>query len=148
MKTKNIKQTVAFNAKPSDVYEMIMDAKKHAKFTGGKATMSKKNGGKFSAYDGYIHGYNIELTEGKKIVQAWHFKEEGWPDDYFSICTFEFKKEGKGTKMTFTQTEIPEHKVDALKSGWKEYYWGPMKMMLKQKSEKKIRNQKQEIGKH
>lgn len=130
MNTKNIKQTVVFNALPVVVYEMIMDAKKHAKFTGAKTSMSKKNGGKFSTYDGYIHGYNIELIEGKKIIQAWHFKEDGWPDEHYSICTFDFKKEGKGTKLTFTQTEIPEHKVEALKSGWKDYYWKPMKQLL------------------
>ena len=131
MKTKNLKQTVKFNCKPSDVYEMIMDAKKHSKFTGSKVTMSKKKGGKFSAYDNYITGLNVELIEGKKIIQHWNFKEDGWPDDYFTQCTFDFKKDGKGTKLAFTQIGIPEHKYEALKSGWKEYYWGPMKLMLK-----------------
>ena len=130
MNTKSIKQTVTFNAKPEDVYDLIMDAKKHADFNGAVAKMSKKLNGKFVAYDGYIHGYNIELEEGKKIVQAWHFAEEGWPDEYFSICTFVFAKAGKGTKLTFTQTGIPEHKAKALTGGWKDYYWIPMKTYL------------------
>ncbi len=131
MKTKNIKQTVTFDSKPAEVYALIMDAKKHTGFTGSKTTMSNKPKGKFTAYDEYIHGHNIELTEGKKIIQAWHFAEEGWPDDHFSICTFEFKKEGKGTKLSFTQTGVPEHKIEALKQGWKDYYWKPMKAFLK-----------------
>lgn len=131
MKTKTIKQTVTFAAKTAEVYALIMDSKKHTAFSGAKATMSNKPKGKFSTYDGYIHGHNIELTEGKKIVQAWHFDEDGWPEDHFSTCTFELKKEGTGTKLIFTQTDVPEHKVENLKTGWKDYYWKPMKEYLK-----------------
>jgi activator of HSP90 ATPase len=133
MKTKAIKQTVKFAAKPIEVYEQLMDAKKHSAFTGTKATMSKKPKGKFSVYDGYCHGFNIELIEGKKILQAWHFAEEGWPDDHYSICLFDFKKDGTGTKLSFVQTDVPEHKVNALKDGWKTYYWKPIKDALKNK---------------
>ena len=132
MKTKNIKQTVTFKAAPDEVYELIMDSKKHAAFSGAGAKFSKKSKGKFESYDGYCHGYNIELEEGKKIVQAWHFAEDGWPDDHFSTCTFTFTKAGKGTKLTFTQTGIPEHKTKALTQGWKDYYWEPMKRYLEQ----------------
>ena len=77
MKTKSIRQTVTFDAKPIDVYNLIMDAEKHAAFTGSKVTMSKELNGKFSVFDGYCRGYNIELIPGKKIVQAWHFAEDG-----------------------------------------------------------------------
>ena len=37
MDTKTVKQTVTFKASPHDVYEALMDSKKHAKFTGDKA---------------------------------------------------------------------------------------------------------------
>jgi activator of HSP90 ATPase len=131
MKTKSIKQTVRFSAPPQEVYNLLMDSKKLAALTGGSAKMSKKPKGKFVVFDGYCHGYNMELEEGKKIVQAWHFAEDGWPDDHFSICTFTLSKDGKGTKLAFTQTEIPEHKAKPLANGWKEYYWEPMKAYLK-----------------
>jgi len=131
MKIKNLKQTVSFKASPKEVYELIMDSKNHAGFSGANASMSKKINGKFEAYDGYCRGYNIELEDGKKIVQAWHFAEDGWPEDHYSICTFLFENKDKGTKLTFTQTGIPEHKAEALKSGWKEFYWEPMKEYLK-----------------
>jgi activator of HSP90 ATPase len=133
MKTTTIKQTVSFRANPPDVYELIMDSRKHSAFSGANATMSRKVNGKFSVFDGYCHGYNIELTEGKKIIQAWHFAEEGWPDDHYSTCTFEFRKSPSGTKLSFTQTGVPEHKVKALKEGWKEYYWQPMKTYLEKR---------------
>ncbi|MBC7884335.1 MAG: SRPBCC domain-containing protein [Saprospiraceae bacterium] len=131
MHYKSIVQTIWFEASAEVVYHMLMDAGTHAAFTNSKATISKELDGKFSVYDGYCHGYNIELKEGEKIVQAWHFAEEGWPDDHFSICTFIFEHLGTKTKLTFTQTGIPEHKAEALESGWREYYWEPMQEYLK-----------------
>ncbi|MGA3012963.1 MAG: SRPBCC family protein [Bacteroidales bacterium] len=131
MKTKSIRQTVTFEATPEQVYHLLMDEEKHSAFTVTKAVISKDVNGKFNVFDNYIHGYNIELTEGKKIVQAWHFTEEGWPDDHYSLCTFQFIKVGNKTKLIFVQTGVPENNVASLKEGWKEFYWQPMKAYLK-----------------
>ncbi len=131
MKTKSIKQTVTFDTTPGEIYDLIMDQKKHAAFTGSKVTMSTKVNGKFNVFDGYCHGYNIELIKGEKIVQAWHFAEDGWPDDHFSICTFDLEKTDNKTKLKFVQTDVPEHKVDSLKDGWKQFYWKAMKAYLR-----------------
>ena len=78
-------------------------------FTGSKVIMSNKVNGKFKVFDGYCHGYNIELMQGKKIVQAWNFAEDGWPEDHFSICTFFFlqqlrKQHLASFKQTFLST--------------------------------------------
>jgi activator of HSP90 ATPase len=131
MKTKSIRQTATFNAAPEVIYDLLMDEKKHSAITGLKAVMSTKPKGKFSVFNGYCTGHNIELEKGRKIVQAWHFAEDGWPDDHFSICNFEFEKSGDKTKLRFLQTDVPEHKVDALKDGWKEFYWDAIKAYLK-----------------
>lgn len=131
MKTKSIKQTVTFDAPAEKVYNLIMDPKKHAAFTRSEVTMTTKVNGKFRVFDGYCHGHNIELVRGEKIVQAWHFAEDGWPEDHFSVCTFVFKDLDNKTKLTFLQKDVPEHKVEALKEGWKQYYWQPMKAYLK-----------------
>jgi uncharacterized protein YndB with AHSA1/START domain len=71
MKTRAIRQTISFKASPHKIYEMLMDSRTHARFTGGKASISRKSGGKFTAYDNYISGTNIELVCDKKIVQYW-----------------------------------------------------------------------------
>ncbi len=117
MKTKTIKQQVFFKASSDEVYNLLMDSKKHSAFTGTDTEISKASKGKFTVYDGYCHGYNIELIPKKKIVQAWHFAEDGWPDDHFSICTFEFEPSPSGTKLSFSYTGVPEHKYQALKNG-------------------------------
>jgi len=131
MKTKSIRQTATFNATPDKIFNLIMDEKKHAEITGSRATISKEPNGKFVVFDGYCHGYNIELVEGKKIVQAWHFAEDGWPEDHFSICNFELEGDGTKTKLKFLQTDVPENQVESLKEGWKQYYWDGIKSYLK-----------------
>lgn len=131
MKMKSIRQSATFNELPEKIYDIIMDEKKHAEFTGSGTKMSTEPNGAFSVFDGYCNGYNIELVRGKKIVQAWRFEEEGWPDDHFSVCNFEFDRVGDKTKLRFLQTNVPESKVESLKKGWKKYYWDAIKTLLK-----------------
>jgi len=131
MKTKSISQTITFEATPERIYRMLMDQNEHSAFTGSKASIDPKVSGQFTVFDGYCHGYNIDLIEGEKIVQAWHFIEDGWPDDHFTICTFNIKPEGNKTRLKFLQSRVPEHKIALLKNGWKEFYWDAMKAYLK-----------------
>jgi len=126
MKTKIIKQTVTFPASPDTIYALLLDAKKLTKIHGAKASVSKRPGGKFSIFDGYCHGYHIELVENQKIEQAWFFQEDGWSEDHYSICTFALAPSAKGTRLTFTQKGVPEHKYEDIKAGWKTYYWDPL----------------------
>ncbi len=128
METKTIKQSVTIKASPHDVYEALMDSKKHAKFTGGKASISRKAGGKFTAFDGYSEGVNLELVPDKKIVQSWRAAD--WPEGHYSKATFSLKEVPAGTNLTFTQTDVPEEFYEDISQGWRDYYWAPMKKML------------------
>jgi activator of HSP90 ATPase len=131
METGVINQSITFECSTQMLYNILMDEKLHSIVTDGLVEMSNEVGGKFSVFDGYCSGYNIELEVGNKIVQAWNFKEDGWPADHYSICTFIFKPISDGCLLTFSQTNIPEHKVEALKEGWTDYYWEPIKTYLK-----------------
>ena len=42
------------NATPADLYELFMDSAKHSAATGAPAKISRKIGGKWSAFDGMI----------------------------------------------------------------------------------------------
>ncbi len=77
MKTKTPHQTIAFKASPHEVYEALMDSKKHTDFTDSKAVMSRDIGGKFTVFDGWASGENVELVKDKKIVQTW--RSADWP---------------------------------------------------------------------
>jgi len=135
MRTKNIKQVVAFKSSPHVLYEMLMDSKKHARFTGEKAKMSKKVGAKFTAYGGWITGKNLKLIPDRLIVQQWHMR--GWPKNHSSKVMYLFTKTKTGTKLTFGHTRVPVSAYKGINSGWKSSYWDKMKVALGEKKKGK-----------
>jgi activator of HSP90 ATPase len=127
MKTKDIKQKAIIPAKPLEVYNALMDSKKHSAFTFSVCKIGKKEGAPYSAYDGYIKGRNVKLVPGKKIVQTWQAVDDVWPEDHFSEITFELKASPKGTEVAFTHKGVPVNQVEEFKKGWPEHYWEPLK---------------------
>jgi len=105
-----------------------MDSRKHAKFSGEKASISRKVGGKFKCYGGYIEGLNLDLRPDKKIVQSWRGSD--WPDGHYSKVTYSFQKVKNGTRLTFTQSGVPDQYYKDINQGWRDYYWKKMKAML------------------
>ncbi|MGE0638098.1 MAG: SRPBCC domain-containing protein [Bacteroidia bacterium] len=132
MKTIHFKQKLIFKTTPEEIYNALMDSKKHSQFTGGKAVIGKRAGDDFTAYDGYIKGNNIELIPGKKIVQTWKTTDDGWPEEHYSTIEFVFKKTKEGTELQFTHTNIPTTVKADYEQGWEDYYWEPMKAMLEE----------------
>src|SRR5258708_36833476 len=57
---KTIKQRVKFKAAPAAVYDLLADSRKHTAVTGRKATISRKNGGKFSTRGKKVTGGQVE----------------------------------------------------------------------------------------
>jgi len=119
-----IKQEVNFPAEPKRVYDAIMDEKEHSVFTGAKAKIDNRVGGKFSVWEGYASGENLELVKGEKIVQSW--RADDWPKGIMSKVTFLFKKIKNGTKMEFIHEGVPAEFEESIKEGWNEYYWKPL----------------------
>jgi activator of HSP90 ATPase len=128
VKTKDIRHTVRIAASPHAIYEALMDSKKHTAFTDAPAKISRKVGGPFTAHGDHLSGINVELVKDRRIVQAW--RADGWPAGHYSIATFELKRAGIGTTLSFTQTGIPVHRWKSINQGWKSYYWKPLKQTL------------------
>lgn len=132
MKTRTIRQKVFIPASPREVYEAYMDAKKHSEFTGSKATSDPKVGGEFTAWDGYISGKNLELEEGRRIVQEWVTTE--WPEDFApSRLELTLKKVRGGTEISMVHSGVPADQADDVAEGWNEFYWEPLKEYSKNK---------------
>jgi len=127
-RTRNLRQSATFKATPHSVYEMLMDSKKHAAFTGDRADISRREGSRFSAYGGWISGRNIKLVKDREIVQEW--RGRSWPSGHYSVVRFSLRKNKTGTRLIFTQTGIPEDEYDEIRAGWKEDYWKKMKASL------------------
>lgn len=123
-----IRQSVTFRATPHAVYEALMDSRKHARFTGDQAQISRKVGGAISAYGDYITGTNLELVPDEKIVQAWHASD--WPEGHLSRVIFKLTPIKGGTRLTFTHRGVPDKEIASIKQGWIEHYWQPLKALL------------------
>ena len=128
METRTLEQTVTFKATPMQVYEMLMDSKKHESLSGEKAEISDQVGGAFTAWGSHISGFNLALKPGRKIVQAW--RATGWWPDHYSIAIFDIEAVNGGAKLTFTQIGIPPERYSGHYRGWIETYWTPMQEMF------------------
>ena len=116
-------------ASPHEIFEALMDSKKHSEFTGGKVIISRKVNGKFSAYDDYATGKNLQIIKDKKIVQTW--KASDWEPSENSKVVFDLKKVKNGTKIEFTQYNLPDRFYKGISKGWKEHYWEKLKDYFK-----------------
>jgi uncharacterized protein YndB with AHSA1/START domain len=134
-KFRTIRQSVALDAAPEDVYDALLSARKHSEFTGSPSTANAKVGSTFMAWDGYISGKNIELVKGKKIVQEWTTTE--WPAGY-PPSRLEFTltaKKGGGTQLKMVHARVPAEQADDYTTGWYDAYWNPLKEYFQRKNE-------------
>ena len=130
IKTKTYRESVVLNTGPHQVYEMFMDSARHSEMTSSQARISRDADGRFTVWDGDIHGKNLTLIPDKKIVQLWRAEGSAWPEGHFSTVTFTFeqiKKGAAGTKLTITHKDIPEEDFENVEQGWRDYYLQPLK---------------------
>jgi activator of HSP90 ATPase len=121
---------------PEAVYRAFVSSKEHSAFTGSEAKCNARVGGTFTAWDKYISGKNVELVEGRKIVQEWKTSE--WPEGYEpSILKISLKKKGVGTQLSMIQSRVPASQVDQYDEGWYESYWEPLKRYFRDKAQSK-----------
>ena len=127
----NFTQRVTVNTSAQEIYDILMDGRRHAKLTGSAAKLSRKVGGEFAVYDGYAYGTNVELVEGRRIVQTWRAQEDEWPEDHFSEVVFDLTPINKTkTAIAFAHKRVPTALVQNFKDGWRQFYWEPLKAMF------------------
>ena len=122
---KTIRQTATIRgATPHDLYETIMDSKLHTALSRQPTTVSRRVGGAFKVgHD--LEGKNLKLTKDRRIVQTW--RANNWPKGTYSKATFAFARATGGTRVTFTQTGVPDQFYGEIAKGWREYYWSPLR---------------------
>jgi len=135
MKTRTIRQTVLLPAPPGAVYRALAGSKGHSAFTSSTAKIPKRAGGRMTAYGGYISGKVLGLWPGMGLLQTWRTTEwpKGAPDSRLEI---RLAPAGKGTRLTMIHSDVPASRADSLTSGWKAYYWAPLRRYLKRRSAK------------
>ncbi len=134
---KTIRQTATIRgATPHDVYEIIMDSKLHSKLAQQPTTVSRRVGGAFKVgHD--LEGKNLKLTKDRRIVQTW--RANNWPKGTYSKATFALVRAAGGTRVTFTQTGVPDQFYGEINKGWREYYWAPLRKQFAVKARRAAR---------
>ncbi len=134
---KTIRQTATIRgATPHDVYETIMDSKLHTTLSQQPTTMSRRVGGAFKVgHD--LEGKNLKLTKDRRIVQTW--RANNWPKGKYSRATFAFARAAGETRVTFTQTGVPDQFYGEIAKGWRVYYWSPLRKQFALKTRRAAR---------
>ncbi|KAK6149236.1 hypothetical protein DH2020_016761 [Rehmannia glutinosa] len=123
---KTITMSEKFSCRARDLYEILMDENRWKGFTQSNARINKEVGGEFSIFDGSVTGKNVELQEGKLIVQQWRFGS--WPDGVVSTVRLTFDEPESGvTVVKLTHTDVPEEDrygnatvVENTERGWRD----------------------------
>jgi activator of HSP90 ATPase len=107
-----------------------MDSAKHSAGTGMPAKISRKVGGKWSAFGGMILGKNLVLVPNRMIVQAWRSSE--WKKaDPDSILTVSFEKAAGGcATVHLVHVGVPLYDHQGVTQGWVKFYREPWKAYL------------------
>jgi activator of HSP90 ATPase len=126
----SLHEDIDINFGPQRIYEVLLDAKQFATFTGRPAEIEPQPGGAFSLFGGQIVGRNIELVSAQRIVQAW--RPTHWDAGIYSIAKFQLKPQGSGTIVVLDHKGFPEGDFDHLESGWHAHHWEPLKKYLAQ----------------
>lgn len=115
-----------FKVHPQTLYNDWLCSEKHSAFTGSPAEIEPNPGGRFTAWDGYIWGVNLELEPDRRIVQSWRTTEfpKNAEDSRIEII---FEPANGGTQLTIRHLNIPDGQADGYEAGWEDYYFKPMR---------------------
>lgn len=119
--------TATIPATPREVYDAWLDAGAHAAMTGGAVTeASTEVGGAFDAWNGYIHGANVALEPGRRIVQSWRTSRFS-DDDPDSRIEIVLEAVEGGTRLMLNHTGVPDGHDGYRDGGWENNYFTPMR---------------------
>ncbi|XP_009604993.1 uncharacterized protein LOC107784939 [Nicotiana tabacum] len=133
---KTIAMTEKFNCRAKDLFEILMDERRWKGFSQSNARISKEIGGEFTIFDGSVTGKNVDLQEGKLIVQNWRFGS--WPDGIESTVRIVFDEPEPGvTVVKLTHSNVPEEDrygnatvVENTERGWRDLIFNKIRAVF------------------
>lgn len=128
--TPIIQQSVRFRTTPQVLFDLYMDSKKHSSSTGAPARISRKVGGKFTAFGKRLEGKTLHVIPGKQIVQLW--RASNWKKEDWSILVLTFGRIAGGAQIDLVHIGVPPYDHKGVRKGWPKYYWRPWKKYLSQ----------------
>lgn len=119
-------------APPERLFDLYLDAKSHAAFTGMPVTIEPRSDSEFRAFEGKIWGKMIHIEPKRLIVQTWRSVNWPTPQTLDSILVLSFWPEKDGGRIELVQANVPEEDFAGVCQGWTKFYWNPWREYLEQ----------------
>jgi activator of HSP90 ATPase len=119
---------------PSRLYQMYLDPKVHAAFTGAPVKISARVGAAFEAFGGALSGKILQLVPNRLIVQSWRSTQFA-KRDLDSTLVLSFWSDPGGARIELTHINVADSDFAGVSEGWWKYYWNPWRAYL-QKGER------------
>lgn len=116
-------------AKPERLYDMYLDSKRHAAFTGAPVKIAARTGARFEAFGGAISGTILQMVPKRLIVQSWRSTNFG-KRDVDSTLILRFLPHDKGGRIELTHVNVAERDFGGVSEGWHKYYFVPWRKYL------------------
>ena len=124
---------VTLKAKPADVFSALTNARKISTWSGQKAKVGTKKGGKLEMFDGWVKGKVVVFNRGKNLAYTWRPAEwtRATPS---SVVRYKLSSTSTGTKVTLTHSGLPNAKeARDHKSGWTQFVFKPLEKYFRRK---------------
>lgn len=126
---KNVLLAASFAVPPERLFDMYLDARSHAAFTGAPVAIEPRAGAAFSAFEGALSGTILHVEPKRLIVQTWRSKN--WPADAIdSTLILTFWKEDGGARIELAHINVCDDDFAGVSHGWEKYYWTPWRAYL------------------
>lgn len=126
---RNVIIAASLPAAPDKLFDMYLDAKAHAAFTGFPVTIAARAGAPFRAFNDMLSGTIIHVAPKRLIVQTW--RSANWPATAIdSVLTLSFWPENNGARIELVHANVPEEDFAGVSQGWEKYYWTPWRAYL------------------
>lgn len=122
---ESIERSTVLPAPPEAIYDAWLDGPGHSAMTGSPATSDPVEGGRFTAWNGFIEGTWQTLERPRRLAMAWSTSAfpEGAPPSHVDVA---LEPVDGGTRVIIRHRDIPDGQGDAYFGGWHEKYFAPM----------------------
>jgi uncharacterized protein YndB with AHSA1/START domain len=124
-----IRLSVLLPAAPERLFEMYLDPKEHAAFTGMPVTIGPEPGAEFRAFDGQWTGMILAVDAPRLVVQSWRSTKFRTEDADATLILL-FTPEGDQGRIDLVHLDVPDHDFQGVTEGWTKYYWTPWRTYL------------------
>jgi uncharacterized protein YndB with AHSA1/START domain len=126
---KNIVIAASFAATAERLFDIYLDAREHAAFTGTAVKIEPVAGAEFQAFDGVLSGKILHVEPKRLIVQTWrspHFP----PEALDSVLVLTFWNEAQGARIELVHVNVADEDFAGVSQGWERHYWTPWREYL------------------